>query len=58
MGATGMAVAENTPVMWDESANLPDKACVPLFGPVEMLASLGDAAVNIAHQIAAKVPST
>ena len=51
MGATGMALAENTPVMWDESANLPDKACVPLFGPVEMLAYAGSGSGAVHGQI-------
>jgi hypothetical protein len=43
MGATGMTVSvpPNPTVMWDESAFLPDKACVPLWGPAERLAYAG-----------------
>jgi serine/threonine protein kinase len=42
-GTTGFTVNDYPPPasMWNESPNLPDKACVPLWGPAETLAYAG-----------------
>jgi PknH-like extracellular domain len=53
MGATGMTISvpPNPTVMWDESAFLPDKACVPLWGPAERLAYAGSASGAVHGQM-------
>ncbi|WP_375488306.1 sensor domain-containing protein [uncultured Mycobacterium sp.] len=41
MGATAMAVAAGHSEMFDESAHIPDRACLPAYGPGQLLVYIG-----------------
>ena len=51
MGATGMTVLGLNPTTWySESDNLPDKACVPLWGPADRVAYEGSGSTSVYGQ--------